>query len=432
MKKFIVLALFAFLFVAASCMNMSGGSEKGGSIRVALPGSGRYYLYNKENADKFVVRVIGESETIEKDAALGGVIEFTELEAGEYTVEAEARDSANNDELIASGSKDIKVEADKTTECSLTLILLSNIFSIAEDGSIVINKTKLEKTALATVIDVATTITGSGSEGVFIDGRTVTLSPYSIGKYEVTQELFEAVMGENPSKFQGGSYPPEDGETQKLRPVESISWYHAIVFCNRLSILMGLEECYTAYDENGQKVDCENIAYSDIKPNYPSAKNTWQSVSCDLSKNGFRLPTAAEWEFAARGGDQSASTDWNYTYAGTSDINALSDVAWYNNDLDASTKKTHEVGKLKPNRLGLYDMSGNCWEFCSDRSESIPLGVVTDPIAENASGECIRISGSFSDSSTWAHVYSSYTNSVTDTYSNNGIRLARSGFPRAN
>ena len=72
MKKFIVLALFAFLFVAASCMNMSGGSEKGGSIRVALPGSGRYYLYNKENADKFVVRVIGESETIEKDAALGG------------------------------------------------------------------------------------------------------------------------------------------------------------------------------------------------------------------------------------------------------------------------------------------------------------------------------------------------------------------------
>ena len=425
MKKFIVLALFAFLFVAASCMNMSGGSEKGGSIRVALPGSGRYYLYNKENADKFVVRVIGESETIEKDAALGGVIEFTELEAGEYTVEAEAWDS-DNDELIASGSKDIKVEADKTTECSFSLII-SNCF-VAKDGSIVINKTKLEKTALATVIDTATKITGSESDGVFISGRTVTLSPYSIGKYEVTQELFEAVMGENPSKFQGESYPPEDGETQKFRPVETISWYHAIVFCNRLSILMGLEPCYTIIEQNGGEVPYESIALSAINQDC----STWQSVSCDLSKNGFRLPTAAEWEFAARGGDQSASTDWNYTYAGTSDINALSDVAWYNNDLDASTKKTHEVGKLKPNRLGLYDMSGNCWEFCSDRSESIPLGVVTDPIAENASGECIRISGSFSDSSTWAHVYSSYTNSVTDTYSNNGIRLARSGFPRAN
>lgn len=70
MKKFIVPALFAFLFVASSCMNMSGGSEKGGSIRVALPG-GRY-VYDKSNADKFVVRVIGEAETIEKNAMLGG------------------------------------------------------------------------------------------------------------------------------------------------------------------------------------------------------------------------------------------------------------------------------------------------------------------------------------------------------------------------
>ena len=73
MKKFIVLALFAFLFVIASCMNMSGGSEKGGSIRVALPGSGRYYVYSKDNADKFVVRVIGESETQEQESTGGGL-----------------------------------------------------------------------------------------------------------------------------------------------------------------------------------------------------------------------------------------------------------------------------------------------------------------------------------------------------------------------
>ena len=125
--------------------------------------------------------------------------------------------------------------AGETTECPFTLII-SNCF-VAEDGSLVINKTKLEKTALATVIDTATTITGSGNEGVFIDGRTVTLSPYSIGKYEVTQELFEAVMGKNPSKFQGESNLPEAGETQVLRPVEKVNWYHAIVFCNKLSFL---------------------------------------------------------------------------------------------------------------------------------------------------------------------------------------------------
>ena len=141
----------------------------------------------------------------------------------------------------------------------------------------------------------------------------VTLSSYSIGKYEVTQELWETVMGSNPSYHKGSR-----------RPVEKVSWNDCQDFIRKLNELTGAN---------------------------------------------FRLPTEAEWEFAARGGNSSRG----YKYSGS---DTLDNVAWYD---DNSGGETHDVGMKSPNELGLYDMSGNVCEWCNDRYGSYSSSSQTNP-----------------------------------------------------
>ena len=157
------------------------------------------------------------------------------------------------------------------------------------------------------------------------------------------------------------------GEKQEKRPVESVSFFQMIAFCNKLSIKLGLQPCYTV-----KGVDFKELKAEDI----PMGQNAdWMGVEMDMSKNGFRLPTEAEWEWAAKGGK--GNTAW----AGTNKMTMLKYYAWYNDKTGGdSGEKTHEVKKKKPNGYGLYDMSGNvdevCWDVYEDKT---PKDGLTDP-----------------------------------------------------
>jgi formylglycine-generating enzyme required for sulfatase activity len=193
----------------------------------------------------------------------------------------------------------------------------------------------------------------------------VTLSSYRIGETEVTQELWVAVMGSNPSNFSSRNGYPENLSL----PVEYVSWNSCQTFISKLNELTG---------------------------------------------EHFRLPTEAEWEFAARGGTRSMG----FKYAGSNDIDA---VAWYK---DNSNSITHTVGSKAPNELGLYDMSGNVWEWCQDWFDNYSSSAQTDPTGPATGTICVYRGGGWSNSASYSRVSSRSGRNPTNVFINIGLRLA--------
>ena len=178
---------------------------------------------------------------------------------------------------------------------------------------------------------------------------------------EVTQELYESIMGENPSYFQIGSKEYEEerdmpyavtaGEDVKKLPIENISWYDAIYFCNKLSERCGLRPVYAV----GNKTDVTKWNYIPHQ-----GKSIRGKIKINEGANGFRLPTKEEWVYATKGGE-------NYMYSGSDN---LDEVGWYDEN---SNFITHEVAKKKSNGYVLYDMSGNVGEWCWDTGKKKTL-----------------------------------------------------------
>ncbi|EMB28831.1 formylglycine-generating enzyme family protein [Treponema denticola] len=239
--------------------------------------------------------------------------------------------------------------------------------------------------------------------------HTVSLTAYLIGETEVTQELWQAVMSTNPSIFQGSSNPPESVEVQEKRPVEKVNWYQCIAFCNKLSKACNLDPCYTVTG-----VNFDTLNFSAI----PTSNNTdWNNAVCDRNKNGFRLPTEAEWEWAAQGGT-------NDKWAGTDTKSELKNYAWYKNDDGGDANgKTHQVKLKSANGYGLYDMSGNVWEWCWDRySDSTPTGG-QDPAGAASGGLRVGRGGGWNDGAGYAARAYRRDDDPGDRFHNLGLRL---------
>ncbi len=222
-----------------------------------------------------------------------------------------------------------------------------------------------------------TAITGSE---VFISERTITIPNLLVCDHEVTQGEYEQYCSydrSQPSSTYG------DGNNY---PAYYVSWYDAITYCNKRSLAENLTPCYTV----------SGVDFSSDVTVPSSIDNTWDAVTCNFSANGYRLPTEAEWEYLARGGNLTNSGQTLY-----SGSNEIGDVAWYTVNAENVGRSspdygTHQIKTKNPNGKNLYDMSGNVWEWCWDWCGSISAS--TDSAGASSDSSCRVYRGG-----SWSH-----------------------------
>lgn len=219
-----------------------------------------------------------------------------------------------------------------------------------------------------------------------VQNISVISSSYRMSQHEITRSQFKTIMGIDP-----GDPRVSSGTSD---PVQMVNWYHAIAFCNKLSLIEGLTPVYKV-----SGVDFTTLTYGKI----PLANNAdWNAVEADWSANGYRLPTVMEWMWAAMGAlpdEQSGSINtsgYAKEFSGSSISNKISDYVW---DYLTSDLKSAPVGTKLANELGLYDLSGNISEWCWDRDGMYPSGTLYDYRGADSGKDRIVAGGSWSNTS---------------------------------
>jgi formylglycine-generating enzyme required for sulfatase activity len=228
----------------------------------------------------------------------------------------------------------------------------------------------------------------------------VTVNSFYMGKYQVTQKEYQEVMGTNPSGFKGDNLP-----------VENVSWYDAVEYCNALSRKEGLTPAYTI---DKSRSDSNNKSESDTL--------RW-AVTWNRNANGYRLPTEAEWEYACRAGTTTPFNTGNNITTGNANYDG--NYPYNNNAKGTYREKTTAVGSCAPNQWGLYDMHGNVFEWCWDWYGSYASGAQTDPMGASSGSNLVLRGGSGYDNG--QYLRSANRSSLTPSYrgSDLGFRLVR-------